>query len=503
MPRYKLTIEYDGTEFSGWQRQENGPSIQQSLEEALTRLGEATPLVSGAGRTDAGVHALGQVAHVDLAREWSGWRLREAINAQLVPRAVAVLAIEAVDEQFDARRSAIMRHYRYRVLNRRAPLTIERDRLWRVKSDLDAAAMHEAARALIGRHDFSTFRDSQCQANSPIRTLTQLDVTREGERIAFSRRSAFVPASAGALDGRLAGRSRARPLEPRRSQSGAGSGRPQPLRPGRAGLRALFGAGRLSGGKAREIKLERPLINARQRLDVLDRHALVDRVHRRADEANFDHRASVLDEARIRRAAAGRQFGPAAGCLFDRPRDEVGERAARGEEGDGVGRIEGEGEARARRRRADAPLDLGAQGCRCPCVVEARVEDQPDFGRDDVGRRIADVDADDFEVGRIEIGRPGVKRGRLQRFENRRQRADRIVGELRIGDVALLAMQGQPAGERTAPAVLDRVAERGDAGRLAEQAMIEALAARARPFEQRDRAVVDRRTPPRRRPGGS
>src|SRR5580692_7628983 len=105
MPRYKLIIEYDGTDFSGWQRQENGPSIQQSLEEALTRLGETTPLVSGAGRTDAGVHALGQVAHVDLAREWSGWRLREAINAQLVPLAIAVLAIETVNEQFDARRS--------------------------------------------------------------------------------------------------------------------------------------------------------------------------------------------------------------------------------------------------------------------------------------------------------------------------------------------------------------------------------------------------------------
>jgi tRNA pseudouridine38-40 synthase len=186
MPRYKLTIEYDGTEFSGWQRQENGPSIQQSLEEALTRLGEATPLVSGAGRTDAGVHALGQVAHVDLERDWTAWRLREAVNAQLVPLAVAVLAVETVSEQFDARRSAIMRHYVYRIVNRRAPLTLDRGRAWRVKRDLDAAAMHEAARALIGRHDFSTFRDSQCQANSPIRTLTQLDVTREGERIAFS-----------------------------------------------------------------------------------------------------------------------------------------------------------------------------------------------------------------------------------------------------------------------------------------------------------------------------
>ena len=126
MARFKLTIEYDGTDFSGWQRQENGMSVQQALEDALTRLGEVEPLVSGAGRTDAGVHALGQVAHVDLTRQWTGWRLREALNAQLVPLAVAVLAIEAVSEQFDARRSAILRHYRYVAVNRRAPLTLER-----------------------------------------------------------------------------------------------------------------------------------------------------------------------------------------------------------------------------------------------------------------------------------------------------------------------------------------------------------------------------------------
>jgi tRNA pseudouridine38-40 synthase len=186
MPRYKLTIEYDGTEFSGWQRQENGPSIQQALEEALARLGEATPLVSGAGRTDAGVHALGQVAHVDLARAWTGWRLREAINAQLVPLPVAVLVAEAVGGDFDARRSATMRHYRYFVVNRRAPLTLERTRAWRVKSALDVAAMAQASQALLGRHDFSTFRDSQCQAKSPVRTLSRFAVTRAGERVEFT-----------------------------------------------------------------------------------------------------------------------------------------------------------------------------------------------------------------------------------------------------------------------------------------------------------------------------
>jgi tRNA pseudouridine38-40 synthase len=186
MPRYKLTIEFDGAGFSGWQRQANGVSIQQALEEALSALTGQTPTVHGAGRTDAGVHAMGQVAHVDLEREWSGWRLREAINAHLVPHPVAVLATERAAEHFDARRSAVMRHYLYRIVNRRAPLALERGRAWRVKRDLDAAAMQDAARALIGRHDFSTFRDSQCQAKSPVRTLARLDVTREGDRVDFS-----------------------------------------------------------------------------------------------------------------------------------------------------------------------------------------------------------------------------------------------------------------------------------------------------------------------------
>jgi tRNA pseudouridine38-40 synthase len=185
MPRFKLTIEYDGTDFSGWQRQENGPSVQQALEEALARLGEEAARVGGAGRTDAGVHALGQVAHVDLKREWRAWRLGEALNAQLAPLPVAVVAAEAVDTRFDARRSAIMRHYLYRIVNRRAPLTVERERAWRVKRALDVAAMAEAAEALVGRHDFSTFRDSQCQAKSPLRTLSQADVSRAGERVEF------------------------------------------------------------------------------------------------------------------------------------------------------------------------------------------------------------------------------------------------------------------------------------------------------------------------------
>ncbi len=186
MPRYKLTIEYDGTDFSGWQRQQNGASIQQALEEALLALTGESLVVHGAGRTDAGVHAMGQVAHVDLTRDWRGWRLSEAINAHLTPRPIAALEAERAADHFDARRSAVMRHYLYRVVNRRAPLTFERGRAWRVKRQLDAAAMQEAARALVGRHDFSTFRDSQCQAKSPVRTLARLDVTREGDRVEFA-----------------------------------------------------------------------------------------------------------------------------------------------------------------------------------------------------------------------------------------------------------------------------------------------------------------------------
>ena len=186
MPRYKLTIEYDGTEFSGWQRQANGASIQQALEEALLALTGESLAVHGAGRTDAGVHALGQVAHVDLKRDWRGWRLREAINAHLAPQPIAVIEAEPAADDFDARRRAVMRHYLYRIVNRRAPLTLERSRAWHVKRELDVAPMREAARALLGRHDFSTFRDSQCQAKSPVRTLAQLDVARAGERVEFS-----------------------------------------------------------------------------------------------------------------------------------------------------------------------------------------------------------------------------------------------------------------------------------------------------------------------------
>ncbi len=181
MPRFALTIEYDGAPFVGWQRQANGVSVQQRLEEAVAAINAgARANVYGAGRTDAGVHALGQVAHVDLARDWRADRLRDAINAHLKPDPIAVLSARAVGDDFEARFSAIRRHYLYVIDNRRAPLALGLGRAWHVKRPLDAQAMHEAAQSLVGRHDFTTFRASECQANSPLRTLERLDVRRDG-----------------------------------------------------------------------------------------------------------------------------------------------------------------------------------------------------------------------------------------------------------------------------------------------------------------------------------
>jgi tRNA pseudouridine38-40 synthase len=183
MPRYKLTIEYDGAPFVGWQRQINGLSVQETLETALAAFASERAVVNGAGRTDAGVHASGQVAHVDLSREWRCDVVRDAMNAHLRPHPVAVVAVEAAAAEFDARFSATKRHYVYRILNRRAPAAIERNRLWHVARRLDADAMHAAAQLLVGRHDFSTFRAAECQANSPVRTLDRLDVLRDGDMI--------------------------------------------------------------------------------------------------------------------------------------------------------------------------------------------------------------------------------------------------------------------------------------------------------------------------------
>jgi tRNA pseudouridine38-40 synthase len=191
MPRYKLIIEYDGRPFVGWQIQDNGPSVQGVLAAALEAFCGEQVMVHGAGRTDAGVHALGQVGHVDLTREWEDDTVRDAVNAHLRPRPVAIIEAERVDASFDARYSAVKRHYLYRIVNRRADLTFERGRAWRVAKPLDSAAMHAAAQRLVGRHDFTTFRHIECQAKSPVKTLDALHVnrTRDDIQVTASARS--------------------------------------------------------------------------------------------------------------------------------------------------------------------------------------------------------------------------------------------------------------------------------------------------------------------------
>jgi tRNA pseudouridine38-40 synthase len=183
MPRYRLTLEYDGRGFVGWQRQENGLSVQEVLEGAILKLTGAPASVVAAGRTDSGVHALGQVAHADLAKPFAAVRVVEALNFHMKPHSIAVLDATEVGPEFHARFSARRRRYLYRIVNRRAHLTVDRGLAWRVGPPLDAAAMHRAAQELVGRHDFTTFRAAQCQAASPVKTLDRLDVRRAGPEV--------------------------------------------------------------------------------------------------------------------------------------------------------------------------------------------------------------------------------------------------------------------------------------------------------------------------------
>lgn len=185
MPRFKLLIEYHGGAFAGWQRQAEGATVQGAVEEALGRLEPGRPAVQGAGRTDAGVHATGQVAHCDLVKDWDPFRLVQAVNHHLLPNRIAILAAERVHDDFHARFDARRRHYLYRVVARRAPLTLDRGLAWRVAVPLDAAAMAEAATHLVGRHDFTTFRSAHCQAASPVKTLDRLEVEARGAEIRF------------------------------------------------------------------------------------------------------------------------------------------------------------------------------------------------------------------------------------------------------------------------------------------------------------------------------
>ena len=187
MPRYRLDIEYDGSAYAGWQRQADQHSVQQAIETAIQAFCGEQVSIRGAGRTDAGVHALGQVAHVDLMKDWPADTVRDALNAHLglAGEAVSILVASNAGDDFDARFSATARHYLYRIVNRRARLAIDSKRAWWVPKTLDADAMAEAAQTLLGRHDFTTFRSIHCQAKSPVRTLDRLDVTRDGDEIAI------------------------------------------------------------------------------------------------------------------------------------------------------------------------------------------------------------------------------------------------------------------------------------------------------------------------------
>jgi tRNA pseudouridine38-40 synthase len=183
MPRYRLIIEYDGTPFVGWQIQDNGASIAGAITDAIQKFTGERPDVIGAGRTDAGVHAFAQVAHVDLAKDWDNDTVRDALNAKLRPNPIAVISAEKVLMNFHARFSATKRHYLYRILNRRADSALDRERVWRIPKPLDFQVMHDSAQRLVGHHDFSTFRSVECQAKSPVKTLDCLNVTRSGDEI--------------------------------------------------------------------------------------------------------------------------------------------------------------------------------------------------------------------------------------------------------------------------------------------------------------------------------
>jgi len=186
MPRFCIIVEYDGTPFVGWQRQENGPSVQVALERGLRKLTGEEVVVFGAGRTDAGVHARGQVAHFDLSKPWDVEKIRDGLNHHLRPDPVAVLSSKAVRAEFDARFDATKRHYVYRIINRRPALALESNRAWRVAAPLDHHAMHEAAQHLTGKHDFTTFRSMHCQAKSALRTLDEISVERSRDWIEIS-----------------------------------------------------------------------------------------------------------------------------------------------------------------------------------------------------------------------------------------------------------------------------------------------------------------------------
>ena len=250
MPRYKLTLEYDGSPFRGWQRQAEQLSVQGTLEDAVAAFCGETVTVYAAGRTDAGVHALGQVAHLDLGREVPLDTLRNALNYHLRPHPVVVHEAAEVPGDFHARFSARARHYRYRIVNRPVPLVLARGQAWFVPGRLDAEVMHEAASRLLGRHDFSSFRSSLCQARSPVKTLELVECGAERRRDRDRGAGALLPAPSGAQHGRHAEADRARQMAGRADRGGVGGARSCGCRPDRAGMRPLSGPRRLCGSRS-------------------------------------------------------------------------------------------------------------------------------------------------------------------------------------------------------------------------------------------------------------
>jgi tRNA pseudouridine38-40 synthase len=234
MPRYRLTIEYDGRPFCGWQRQAGDLSVQQVLEEAIARFSGEQPGTQAAGRTDAGVHATGQVVHFDLEREWDPFKVREALNFHTKPHPVAIVSAEQVDESFEARFSAVARHYEYRILNRRARPALDAGRVWHVPVPLDHEAMQAGARLILGKHDFSTFRAAECQAKSPVRTLDVFEVRREAEVIVVTAKArSFLHSQVRSMVGslKLVGDGKWQPADFRAALDAAERARCGPLAP--------------------------------------------------------------------------------------------------------------------------------------------------------------------------------------------------------------------------------------------------------------------------------
>ncbi len=234
MPRYKLTIEYDGQNFLGWQAQPNGQTVQNVLENAIALLHGEPLVLQAAGRTDTGVHALGQIAHFDSPKEWDPFILCNAINGNVRPHAVSVISAEQVSQDFQARFSAIGRRYLYRILNRRAPPTIDRGKVWHVPKALNVDAMHEGAQHLVGKHDFTTFRAAECQAKSPIKTLDRLDVMRFDEMVEIRAEArSFLHHQVRSMVGSLVqvGSGKWHPLEMRRALEAVDRSRCGPVCP--------------------------------------------------------------------------------------------------------------------------------------------------------------------------------------------------------------------------------------------------------------------------------